>query len=195
MLFLRVCLLFSTFSLFSFSYIYIYFYSNKIPCFLLADTKDNVERRSKRKLSIEKRQMCYMASIDDVISKKADNLFLKDERKIRHRIRRMCHATRFWLAVKLYRMQRIDFISRRCIDVKYSKHEICRIIGVSRESVANYVAKIAKTDSVSDLMKKNNYLSPIEVNPKRHESFFKRYASNYQALKVAGYFAVRSSKK
>lgn len=46
-------------------------------------------------------------------------------------------------------------------------------------------------DTVQEVMKNRRYLSPVENNPRYHERYFEKYASNYENLKVGGLFSKR----
>lgn len=145
----------------------------------------------KSQFPMEKRLMCYMAEASDIISKKADEFFDQGEDRIREKVCKMNHATRFWLAVKFFRFNKCDFEPNAVMTLKYSQRKMCNILGVGYPSIMKYVYNLREKDTVVDLMKSKKYMSPVEFDPKRHEGFFKNYASNYENLKIGGFFKLR----
>lgn len=143
---------------------------------------------SKNETPIEKRVMCYMANPSHIIGKDADNFSNLDENQIKKKVSRMNHSTRFWLAVKFCRLHKNDFETSTKIKKSHPQPKLCKILGIGYPSIAKYLNRLSEIDNIADLMKKNNYLSPVEFKPKFHEPFFKKYASNYVNLKVSGCF-------
>lgn len=103
----------------------------------------------------------------------------------------MNHATRFWLAVKFYRLHSNDFESNSTMKVNFSKAHICNLIGIRRNVIDQFVSTLKETDFVQNLMKINKYLSPVELEPRKYEQVFKQYAVNYADLKIGGIFSLQ----
>lgn len=75
----------------------------------------------KIKSVIEKRPMLRMAEIEDVFGVSADIFFQRSKNEIKQIVMNMNHATRFYLGVKFYRENKIDFESNCEIKIDYSK--------------------------------------------------------------------------
>lgn len=139
-----------------------------------------------------KRKMGYMADLNLLFGKKTDKLFTKNREKISNKIKKMNHATRFWLACKFLRLNKLDFEDDSKMRVKFSAAEICELLGVGRGSILNFVSKLNVDVSLKETLESKRYLSPVECNPKKHEIFFKKFASNYESLKVGGFFRTKN---
>lgn len=123
-----------------------------------------------------------------------DDFFHAPLSEIREKIRYLDHATRFFLAVKFLRRKSIDFTSNVVIQTKFSQVMICKLLEVQRGSVGRYITDLDNAETLVPLekaMKNTHFMSPVEYNPRRFESFFKKYATNYEELKVGGVFKTR----
>lgn len=141
---------------------------------------------------VEKRKMGFMAETTKIIGRTADLMFSKSKVEIRRLVKDMNHATRFWLAVKFYRMLKIDFRNIRNAPNMFSKKQMCELLGIGHGVIKVFSNKPnVKNKSVLELMKMNKFLSPVERQPKRHEYYFRTHASNYENLKVGGLFKFR----
>lgn len=150
----------------------------------------------KYNLVIEKRKMGFLTELNQVLGENADKLFQNSEEIVRKRVKELNHATRFWLSIKFYRMDKIDFKKNTKIKSNYSKRKMCMLLGIGENIVKNFVGNTRnKEKSVTELMKYYRYLSPVERNPVRHEAYFKIHASNFENLKVSGMFRSKKSKQ
>lgn len=146
---------------------------------------------SKAKNQLEKRIMCYAAKETHVLSRTADKLLDLKKDKLIEEVRKMNHATRYWLAVKFCRMNKNDFQQKK-LPKKISQRQVCKLLGVTYPSIYQFLQrKVNETDSVSGLMRRYRYLSPAELNPTLNETHIRKYASNFKQLLKAGYFGER----
>lgn len=143
-----------------------------------------ISKKSKilSKYVIEKRPMMRLAEVDQIIGEKADNFFMQPVENIKHEIRIMNHSTRFWLGVKFFRMNKLDFLPNANISKLYSQNEMSSLLGIERSLLGKSVGKIPKYESIIDVIKKRRYLSPIECNPRNKQPYFRKYASNFESL-------------
>lgn len=148
-------------------------------------------KSKKSKVQIEKRPMIRLAETEKIIGKEADNLFNNSVDMIKQKVIGMNHATRFWLGVKFFRLNKLDFQQEKVMEIQYSMTEIGKLLGISRYVILKFVQKIPKNESILNLMRSKRYMSPVECNPLYYESYFKKYASNYIQLKADGIFHSR----
>lgn len=156
-----------------------------------SSVKKSKVRGSKIGESVEKRNMIFMAAPGLIFGPTSDRFFMKSREKIRELVTTFDHATRFYLACKFLRRNELDFEGKSKMECNYSNAEVCKLLGVGRCSINNFVSKLSKDQKLIDVMKNNRYLSPIENNPKRHENFYQTHALNYDNLKVGGCFLER----
>lgn len=141
----------------------------------------------------EKRQMLRMADLTKIFGETADAFFTRSEMEIRKSVKYMNHATRFYLAVKFCRRNKLDFVSSTEIRTHYMNLSMCELLEVGRNVICNFINKTYKDDSIEKIMKKYNYLSPVEFKPLLQEKFFKKFATNYEELKIGGVFKKRKN--
>lgn len=148
---------------------------------------------SNRVVVLEKRQMYYLADVHKIIGKESDISFDQSEMEIKRKIKQMNHATRFYLCVKFCRRNEIDFEPGYKQKFTHSIRKICYSTSIGVSSINKYLKfKLPKDRSIYVEMKRNRYFSPVELKPINHEIFFKKYASNYEQLKVGGIFKNRT---
>lgn len=122
---------------------------------------DKEPRMSKNSSNVEKRVMCYMADMTQILGKNSDSFFEKNEEYIRKRIRNMNHSTRFWLGVKFYRMNENDFESYSSMRSDYTKAKMARMLGIGIGSIKMFLGnKQNKNVSILNLIKAHKHLSP-----------------------------------
>lgn len=142
--------------------------------------------------NVEKRRMLRMADMSKIFGVNGDKFFEKSEKEIKQAVKYMDHATRFYIGVKFYRKLDLDFEPNANVIIKYTKSDICNLLGINRTIIKKFLARRKhEKESVKVIMKKMNYLSPVEFRPKLNEKFFEKYATNYDELKVGGVFKNR----
>lgn len=145
--------------------------------------KKNVRKRIK---NVQKRMMCRMADTNFIFGSEIDTLFTQSEPKIVETIQLTNHATRTYLATKFLRRNKMDF--EVAFKSNYSLLKIYSLLDVSETSIRRLVKTLPENESWNDFMKRNKFMSSVELNPRSHEQYFKRYAINYDALKNRGLF-------
>lgn len=118
--------------------------------------------------------MFRLAENELIFSEDGDNFFMTTEEKIEQKVEFMNHATRFWLAMKFYRWNEIDFKPNTEIQSNYSKNKICQLLDFGRSHVKKYAGKIPGNVTVCEEMIKNRYLTPMECNPKKYKRYFEQ---------------------
>lgn len=103
------------------------------------------------------------------------NLF-KNKEIISIKVGKMCHAQRFWLAVKFCAMK-----SKEKTQLKLTTKKICNALGVGVPGVNKHILKHKDTSYVD-----YGFLSPMEYNAKHNPKFFKDFASNFDDLVEKG---------
>lgn len=139
----------------------------------------------------QKRKMYLPAETSKIFGPDGDNLFTKRKREIKRLVKRMNHATRFYLAVKFYRRNSADFETNVKIESKFSKKKCCELLGIVYNSLKDICRKQMKDNNLEEFMKSKRYLSPVEFNPQFSRAFFKKYATNYDQLNVGGIFKMK----
>lgn len=139
----------------------------------------------------QKRKMYFAAETSKIFGPDGDNLFTKRKREIKRLVKRMNHATRFYLAVKFYRRNSADFETNAKIESKFSKKKCCELLGIVYNSLKDICRKQMKDKNLEEFMKSKRYLSPVEFNPQFSRAFFKKYATNYDQLNVGGIFKMK----
>lgn len=138
-----------------------------------------------------KRIMCKAAILPSVFGKEADKFFFLSKEIRNLKVSSMNHAIRFWLAVKFCRLNSLDFEPGSIFPLNYTQRAICKIFDVGYASIRKFLSKLKEDDTIASLMKRANYMSPVENKPKRHKSYchiLKLFASNYDELEKAGRF-------
>lgn len=144
------------------------------------------DRKKKRTVGIQKRMMCRMADTNLIFGSEMDLLFTRSEPKVIEKIQLMNHATRTYLAVKFIRQNVLDF-EMKC-KIKYSFKKICWLLNVTITAIRRIVKQLTENERLNDYMKRNKFMTSVELNPRSHEHYFKRYATNYNDLKEQGLF-------
>lgn len=159
------------------------------------NVKKSTRRKNKKKVksvnkegTVEKRQMFYAAETSKIFGPDADRFFMNSEDEIRKRVKKMNHATRFYLAAKFYRRNSADFETNARIESKFSKKKCCDLMGIVESSLKDACRITLKDERLEKFIESKNYLSPVEFNPQFSRVFFKKYASNYDQLNVGGIF-------
>lgn len=126
--------------------------------------------------------MFRLAEVDKIFLEKADTFFMGSVKTINQEVKLMNHATRYWLGVKFFRMNEIDFQPNEKMQNKYSQVQMSRLLGIERSTIAKCVARISKNAEIIEEIKKKKFLSPIECRPKNQKAYFRSYASNFEDL-------------
>lgn len=142
----------------------------------------------KKSENFEKREMYRVADISKIFGPDADKFFMKSEDEIKKKVKHMNHATRYYLAVKFYRRNSEDFEMNARIESKFSKKKCCNLLGIVEQSLKSACRKIIKRVRLIEFIRSREYLSPVEFNPQYSKFFFKKYAINYEQLRVGGIF-------
>lgn len=176
-----------------FSFVFLLFSPSEAACDLAVPSGSQAAvGRPKRTVTVRKRKMCYLAKVGDIFSERADRFFERSKAEIESDIKDMNHSTRFWLGAKFCRLNEKDFTLASAMKRSFSVQKICDFVGISRSTIKNFLRTLKKDVSLKDVMISKGYLSPVEFQPQRHENFFRKYASNYENLKVGGYFKSRN---
>lgn len=134
----------------------------------------------------EKRIMDEDADLQMIFGAEADIFFTQSKKIVEQKIRKMNHSTRFYLGTKFYRQSCLDF--KRDIKSKYSKKDMCILLGIAKTSVVRTISEIPENESLINYMKEKGFQTTIENNPHKHEHYFKLHASNYEELNKRGLF-------
>lgn len=130
----------------------------------------------------------FAAIPDSILDEEADKFFSYSVRRVQRTIKKLHHASRFWLCFKFIRQHASDFIGICEKQDVYSKIAICNLLGIPRNTV-NRLKKKYPTRSIKELMAVYKNLSPTERKPDSQKKYFRRVASNFSDLLAAGYFA------
>lgn len=133
----------------------------------------NVEEKDK----IEKRMMMFPVTKEE-IDDFGFGFFKKRLSEQRAEIKTMCHAKRFWLAIKFG-------TNRNLKKLKMNRKALCDLFGIGFTTLKRYLPK--KYKQRSDY-RQFNYLSPVEFEHTRQQHFFEKYALNYKDLIERGFF-------
>lgn len=149
----------------------------------LSNIADNVQQNTQK---IQKRMMCRMADTSLILASEMDSFFTLSESDIFQKIKLMNHATRTYLAVRFFRQNVLDFEATP--KSNYSLSKICSLLDVSETSIRRLKKQFQENESLKDFMKRNKFMTSIELNPRSHKYYFKRYAINYDSLDKQGLF-------
>lgn len=130
--------------------------------------------------------MVRMAVTNLIFGSEMDLLFIRNEPEIIEKIQLMNHATRTYLAVKFVRQNVLDFEMK--LETKYSLMKICSLLDVTMTAIRRIVKQLRENERLNDYMKRNKFMTSVELNPRSHKHYFKRYATNYNDLKKQGLF-------
>jgi hypothetical protein len=136
----------------------------------------------------EKRMMMYLADLSKIVGPSSDRFFNRTENEVKRLVKPLNHATRYYLGLKFWRRNEIDFEKGFEIDIGFSKVKTSRLLGIHEDVFRKFVLKMDKTKRIIDVMEKYGQLSPVEFRPRCKEYYFRDYAKNYEGLKVGGLF-------